>query len=124
MNPPVFALLTADATVLALLSATGSPSTAPVFDSGYAPEGVSTYVVWAIVSGVPENYVGDRPDLDAVRVQIDTWAPTRPACLALAQAVQFALETESHQVSLNLDERDELTRLHRLSMDFEFWLSR
>lgn len=121
MTPAIFAPLKSDAAVQAAFGA----SAARIYAAGEAPEGaVPSYATWQTVSGVPENYLDERPDMDGFRVQFDVYALTRPACKAGATAIRNALELHGHQVSLNADERDAETKLYRLSFDFEFWQAR
>lgn len=121
MKPSVFEWLTSDAAVTALV---GAGDAAQIFDAGYAPEGVSRYVVWQVITGDPELYLDAPSDMDRVRVQFDCFADNAPDSLELAEAVRTALESHGHCVSLNGDARDEATRRYFTSFDFEFHIGR
>lgn len=121
MTPAVFAMLKDDAGVAAQFGA----GAARVYVPGDVPEGATTpYASWQTISGTAENYLSERPDMDAFRVQFDVYASTRPAAKVAAEALRDALEPHGHQISFNLDERDDTTKLYRMSFDFEFWQSR
>lgn len=79
------------------------------------------YVVWQTISGTPELYLDNRPDIDQSRVQIDVWAATGTEAEQVAEAVRDALEDLGYMVSWGSTERDPETRNFRFSMDFEFW---
>ena len=79
------------------------------------------YVVWQTITGTPENYLDNRPDIDNSRIQIDVWAKTGVSAEQVAMAVRDALEDEGYMVSWGSTERDPETRNYRFSMDFEFW---
>lgn len=118
MNPPVFALLSAATPVTAIVGT----NPVKVFPGGEAPQGtVVPYVTYQIISGIPENYLSERPDLDDIRVQINCWGATRAAAKALYDAVQHALEMDAHEVSFNDDSKDPETLNWRHSTDFRFW---
>lgn len=112
--------LAADAGVLTAL---GTPPRCYPF--GEAPQGVALpYCVWQLIAGTPENYLSERPDMDSLRYQFDTYAVTAAQARSVANAVATALELLGHQVSHNPDERDAETRAYRVGFDFEFWATR
>lgn len=118
LNPPIYALLQADATVTGLVGDR-------VYPSGDAPETVaSPYVVWSVVASVPEPLLDGAPPTDQYRVQVDCWATARAAAHATATAVRDALEQAGYLLGVNLDERDPDTKEYRLSMDFSIWQPR
>lgn len=115
-----YPLLSADAGVTAAL---GDPPRAYPF--GEAPQGVALpYCAWQLISGTPENYLSERPDMDALRYQFDIYAATGAQARTVASAVAYALELHGHQVSHNPDDRDPDTRAYRVGFDFEFWAPR
>lgn len=115
-----YPLLAADAGVLA---AFGNPPRCYPF--GEAPQGgAAPYAVWQLIAGTPENYLAERPDMDSLRYQFDTYALTAAQARSAANAIAYAMELAGHQVSHNPDERDAETRLYRVGFDFEFWASR
>jgi len=122
MIPPIFATLSVNAGVTALI---GSGDNCRCYPFGIAPVGtVIPYVTWYTVAGEPENKLTQGAFCDRLRCQVDCWANTGAASLALAQAVRSALEPISVMTSINLTEKDEETRIYRFSMDFEFIVNR
>lgn len=126
MMPPLFQALSTDAGVGVLL---GAGPLCRVYPAGEAPENVQyPYATWQIVSGNPENYLGDRPNIDQIRVQLDCWSPSAGGSITkasqVADAVRYALESRGHQVDFGSTERDAETGSYRYRMDFDFWISR
>lgn len=120
MNPPVNELLSASDDVKALI---GDPIRS--YGGGIAPQGTpAPYITWNIVSGVPENYLSERPDMDMIRVQVDCWGPSRAQARQSYLAAVAALELSAHQVSFNDDSQDPETKNWRHSADFVFWQPR
>ena len=122
MLPPVYALLTADATVTTLVGTR-------IYRHGTAPQNVQApYVTWFLVSGVPENELSSLPRVDRMEVQIDCWSNntgTGDAQVeALATAVRDALEPTVHMTGVIANEQDFETRRYRLGMQFTFWVKR
>lgn len=91
MTPPIFETVNV-APVQALLKAANGPLRFYAF--GRAPQPplpvVYPYAVWQFAYGTPENYLGQRPDVDSIGVQVDVYAdPAQGA--AMARAVGYAL---------------------------------
>lgn len=84
----LFAFLSADPVVSALVTANGIARIYPI----KMPEGVKlASVVYTRISGQSE-YTMQGPDgLARSRMQIDAWAPTAPAASALANVVKDAI---------------------------------
>ena len=92
---------------------------------GIAPEDQTRpYVVWWIVSAVPENLIGERPLEDDQRIQVDCWSPSQTQCLQMMQAANDACEDIGHVVFGPWYEYDSETKLHRWSFDVEVWNTR
>lgn len=114
MVPPVYALLSASAAVTALVPA------ARIHGQGYAGESpAAPYITWLMVSGMPHNYMADRPGIDAFRAQVDCWAPTAAEAKQIAEAVRNALELDAQCVSM-FEDFDPETKLFRFSSDWAF----
>lgn len=100
MYPPIFAAVNVPA-VQALLKSGSNPLRFYLF--GMAPQGVQyPYAVWRLVSGAPENYLADRPDIDGSSVQVDVYAsPSQGASVArqVAQALAYAIEGHAYVTS-------------------------
>lgn len=121
MLPTIFPLLSASATVTALIGS--SPVRA--FLHGVAPQGVtSPYVTWALVGGAPENNVSDLPPADLGRVQVDCWSEDAAQVIALATAVRDAIEGSHHMVTTPSFGRDPETMKYRATLEFDCWTNR
>jgi hypothetical protein len=120
MLPPIFQTLKAAGTVTSLI---GNPPRA--YRHGAAPQDVlKPYVTWFVVGGVPENTMSELPQIDRLPVQVDCWSTSDSGVEALAVAVRNALEPNAHMTSIILDEQEPETKLYRISMQFDWWLSR
>jgi len=121
MLPPVYRLLHENAAVRALLG--DSPTR--VFGAGTAPQDTTKpYVVWTLITGVPENSLSDLPTHDRMPVQLDCWAVKEADVRVLATAVRDALEPHAHMTGVLLSEREAETKLYRLALQFDFWVAR
>jgi hypothetical protein len=121
MYPPVFNIISSDVSVTALLG------TNPVrmFSFGSAPDRVVLpYAVWHIVSGEPENYLGETPDMDSYLVQIDVYGSTPGEARVVAQAVSSALESTAYVMAWRGERRDTDSGNYRYSFDANFYVNR
>ncbi|SFY16254.1 DUF3168 domain-containing protein [Azotobacter vinelandii] len=117
MFPPIFSVVAADPAVTALL---GSPPR--LYPFGEAPQGVaSPYAVWQVVGGSPENYLGQRPDIDGMTLQIDVYAAAASAARAVAAALRDAIEPHAYITRWSGENRDPDTSNYRTSFDVD-WL--
>lgn len=119
----VFALLSADAGVAALVAKRIYPQIAP-------QPLTKPYVVYAVVSDEPLNSLqGDTSGLGSARVQIDCYATSYRDVQAVADAVDAVLKARNvynDSSSLRLSRRDLYesdTKLHRVSADYSIWRS-
>ena len=122
MLPPIFGLLNAAAPVKALVGT----NPVRVYRPGSVPAGLTQpYVVWSIISDVPENNLSDLPPIDRVTLQLDCYAPSEAAIVALATAVRNAIEPVAHMTGIPVDLREtEEPRLFRIALQFDYWLKR
>lgn len=121
MYPPIFNTVAADSDVQTNIGA--SPCRFYAF--GEAPADVTKpYAVWQFVSGLPENYINQVPDIDQMSIQVDIYADTSVAARDAAQALRDAIEPSAHIVSWRGEERDPDTRNHRVSFDVDWIVSR
>lgn len=120
MLPPVFATLRASSAVVALL---GDPPR--VYRHGDAPQdGPRPYVAWSLISNLPENNLSDLPPVDHQVIQVDCWSKTDQEVEQLAIAVRDAIEPHAHMTGMPVNERERDTKLYRISLQFDWWLSR
>lgn len=92
---------------------------------GEAPQGVALpYAVWQMIFGSPANYLGQLPDMDGVRVQVDVYSDTQERTIASATAIRDALEPHGHMINFADRGRDATTRNYGYMLDFEFFTAR
>lgn len=121
MNPPIFQVCAAAAGVTALLG-TGPTR---LFPFGNAPQGVTLpYAVWQMVSGSPENYLGEVPDIDQYTIQIDVYANRGSTARQVAEALRDAIEPQAHIVGWNGESTDPDTGHKRYGFDVEWHVPR
>ena len=121
MYPPIFSTVAADAAVQAELG------TNPVrfYPFGEAPAGVSKpYAVWQVVTGFPENYLGQLPDIDSYSIQVDVYSETASGARQAALALRDAIEPVAHITAWRGESRDPDTKNYRFSFDVDWWLAR
>lgn len=122
MLPPVFSYLVAAAPLTALIGTT--PTRA--YRHGDAPQLVTApYVTWFANGCAPGNLLdGNPPPVDGWAITVDSWSDGDSEVEAVAQAVRDALEPHGYLTGFNANSRDPATRRYRISMQFEFWISR
>jgi hypothetical protein len=121
MYPPIMETLAADGDVTALLG------TNPVrcYPFGEAPQnGPYPYLVWQIITGLPENYLGQRPDIDAFSIQVDIYGSTAATVRAVALAVIDAIEPLAYVARWGQESRDQATKVYRKSFDVSWHVER
>lgn len=121
MYPPIFEVAAASDAVKTLLG------TNPVrlYPFGSAPQDVAKpYVTWQMVGGSPENYLGNRPDIDLFAIQIDVWADKASDTRAVAGALRDAIEPYAYITGYNGESRDSETLSYRYSFDVDWHVKR
>jgi len=125
MFAPIFQTVAASSAVTALLG------TAPVrfWPFGDAPEPTQQgyalpYATWQTVSGIPENYINQVPDLDSYTLQVDVYASTGTSARAAAEALRNAIEPHAHIVAWRGESREKDTKLYRYSFDVNWLVQR
>jgi hypothetical protein len=123
MTPNIFQIVSASTVCKQLL---GAPPRMRFVEFGEAVQGDTTlpYAVWQLVTGVPSNYLGQLPDSDDMRIQVDVYASQQLPARAVAIAVRNAIEPHAHMVSFAQRPRDATTRNYGYLMDFEFLTDR
>lgn len=88
------------------------------------------YVVYEVVSAVPENGLDGHLGKTQYRVQIDAWATTHQAAAEIRDAIRDAMEAANDAGTLRNrweDERDQpremATRLFGIAIDFMVWIA-
>lgn len=82
------------------------------------------YIVWSIVSTIPENNLADLPELDDARIQIDCYSVSQPQARTLSNAAQAAIEAVTHVVMGPIEFFEPDTLLYRFTFDATFWTNR
>lgn len=118
MFPPIFAVAAADPAVTAVLGS----SPVRLWPFGSAPQdSPKPYATWQTVTGSPENYLNQRPDLDAYMLQVDCWAASPTEARNVAKALRDAIEPHAYITRWNGEMRDSETGSYRVSFDCD-WL--
>lgn len=121
MTPPIFPVAAASAAVTALLG----PGPVRLFPFGEAPERVAyPYATWQGIGGAPENYLGDRPNIDRSALQVDVWAKTAASATAVAIALRNAIEGHAYITAWRGNGRDNETGSYRVSFDIDWHVER
>ncbi|SDO72830.1 Protein of unknown function [Halomonas shengliensis] len=121
MHPPIFPICAADPAVQAQL---GTLPTRLYAWAEAPQEGATPYAVWQVITGAPENHLGDAPDVDRFTVQVDAYARTGAEVLALAEALRDAIEPHAYIVRWGDQTTDPDTGLRRYSFDVSWHVLR
>ncbi|AOV01677.1 DUF3168 domain-containing protein, partial [Delftia tsuruhatensis] len=125
MTPPIFSAVNVPA-VQALLKSGSGPLRFYLF--GMAPQDVAyPYAVWRQVSGTPENYISDRPDIDSFTLQVEVYAnPSQGSAVtrAIASALATAIEGHAHVTAWLGESRDPDTKNYVSRFQLDWWVNR
>lgn len=121
MYPPIFTVCSTDADVQSNIGT----SPCRLYPFGEAPPRVSTpYAVWQQVTGLPQNYINQMPDIDSYVLQVDAYADTVTAARDAAEALRNAIEPNAHIIGWRGEGRDPETNHYRYSFDVEWFVDR
>lgn len=121
MLPNIYQILRESNAVKAIVGT--SPSRIYRHDS--APQDSSKpYITWFILTGTPANTLSEKPEIDAISVQVDCWHQSDAGVENLAIAVRNAMEDVSHMTAIVINEREQQTKLYRVGLQFDVWLDR
>jgi len=116
MIAPIFGVCAASAAVTALLGS----DPVRLYPFGQQDDAVVyPYVVWQNVSGSPENYLAQRPDVDSFTLQVDA-----DEVIAVASALRDAIEPHAYITRLGGQEKDPETKRYRYSFDVDWIVTR
>lgn len=123
MYPPLFVTLNASSAVKAIFGT----SPLRVWPFGQALQKGATgygkpYATFQTISGSPENYLNQVPDIDSFTEQVDVYADTPTAARAGAQAIRDAIEPVAYIVGWRGEYFEKETDLYRYSFDID-WLT-
>ena len=118
MLPYVFPILAIDA----VKAFVGNLPNVRIYDFGDAPQGVMTpYITWASAANTPFEHLSGAPLEDSSRIQIDCYAGPEDdqadVVIALARAVQSALDAANYANRVIINKRETDTRLFRISFE-------
>jgi len=82
------------------------------------------YVVWQNIGGSPENFLGNRPDIDSFSIQVDVYADTATSAISVAKAVRDVVEGHAYITRWGSQEMDSETRKYRYSFDIDWYVKR
>lgn len=116
--PPIYSIAKNDSGVTAIFGV--EPRLYPFAEAPQAA--ISPYAVWQIVSGEPENYLGNRPDSDHHVVQVDVYGnANKPSIVRnAASALMYALEAKAYITRYADESIDPDTKEFRVSFDVKF----
>lgn len=118
MLPPVFARLKTSSALTALVASR-------IYRHGSAPQdsALSPYITWTALP-TPENTLSETPGIDRVTLQIDCWSDNDTQVETVATLVRDTIEPVAHMTGVIIDSREPDTKLYRISLQFDWWLSR
>ena len=120
MTPDIFPMVLASDDCKALLG-----SIPRFYEFGEAVQGKQKpYAVWQLITGIPENYLGQLPDADDTRIQIDVYADTMLSAKVTSTAIRDAIEPYGYMVNFSVRPRDPTTRSYGYMLDFQFQTDR
>ena len=120
--PPIFTLCELSTACQSLL---GDSTRLRVFPFGLAPQnGDRPYAVWQVISGVPNNHLGDIPQSDIMVITVECYAKTIDTARQVAAAIRDAIQTECYITAWRGDNFDDDTGLFVVSFDAEWVVPR
>lgn len=122
MIPPIFPVCAASPAVTALLGTLPTRLYPFGLVDGKPPP--RPYVVWQHISGLPENFINQRPDMDLFTLQVDVYADTPDQALATARALRDAIETHAHITRWGGQGTDPVTKFKTYSFDVDWYVPR
>lgn len=121
MITPIYPIVAADAAVRSILG----DSPVRFYSFGQAPEKPTyPYAVFQIATGSPENYLGGRPDIDSLTVQVDVYGRLPANARSAALALRDAIEPHAHITLWRGEEVDPATKALRIGFDCDWWVPR
>lgn len=122
MIPPLFTVLSGSTAVKAMI---GTPPNMRLYPFGQADQNTTKpYVTWQLITGLPANYLGQLPDIDDYRVQVDVWASTQANSIAVATEIRDAVEPHAYMINSGGTHKESETGSYRYMMEFQFFTDR
>jgi len=121
MIPPIFQVCEQSAAVWALIGG----DHLRLYPFGEQDDDVIyPYAVWQGIAGSPENYLGNRPDVDTFTLQVDVYADTVKTATDLTNALRDAIEPHAYITRWGAMTRDNDTKRYRSSFDVDWMVPR
>lgn len=121
INQHFLSILQASTDLTGLIQA----ETMRAFPFGMAPQGVEyPYLTFQNISGTPENYINNAPDIDNFTIQVDIWGKTGATASAVALAARDAIEQHAHITSWRGESFEPGTKTFRISFDVSIFINR
>lgn len=121
MFPPIFSVCAASSAVRALLG----EKPLRLYEFGEADQKTPLpYAVWQTITGGPENYLGQRPDMDLFTIQVDVYGTDKTVVRNAAKALRDAIEPVAHITSYGGEGRDPDTKNYRYLFTVDWWVKR
>ncbi|GHB30471.1 tail completion protein gp17 [Salinicola rhizosphaerae] len=118
---PIFPIVAADAGVRAVFG----ESPTRVFPFSQAPAGgAKPYATWQLITGEPESYLADAPDIDSATIQLDIYADSVDECRAGLVALRDVIERHAVITRWGDEDIDGETGLQHRSFDVDWWVPR
>lgn len=124
MYPPIYPAVAASPACVALLKSGTGPIRFYQFGINEEQPQTYPYAVWQRVGGVPENYLGQTPDIDTFAVQVDVYAKSADQARTVATALRDAIEPVAHITGWFGESRDPDTKNYRFTFQTDWWTPR
>lgn len=79
------------------------------------------YATYRVISGTPQNFLAERPDVDTYRLQLDAYAQTADIASSVSSALSQAIEPHASIVSYGDETIDKDTGYYRSRFEVS-WL--
>lgn len=121
MYPPVFEVCAVSAAVKSVLGI----NPVRLYPFGSAPQGVAKpYAAWQVITGVPENYLSEIPDIDSLTLQLTVYADGADSARNALSALRDAIEPVAHIASWLAEGRDPETKSYTAGFIVDWWVAR
>jgi hypothetical protein len=122
--PPIYPAVASSPACVALLKSGTGPIRFYQFGINEEQPQTYPYAVWQRVGGLPENYLGQTPDIDSFTVQVDVYAKSADQARTVATALRDAIEPVAHVTGWFGESRDPDTKNYRFTFQTDWWTPR
>lgn len=119
--------LTGAAAVMAIIGNNDSPETARLYPMVRLQDpalrvDLPAITFQEIFVNTNPSVDGDTAGLDQTRMQVDCWAKTHTAAMALADAVRTAMAAQTSTLLNRFPDYDDATSTYRVTLEFSIWV--